>query len=193
MNTSLLDEFLAAYASVAGHACPAPDIDSAARYIAGVIDKTNAKCVALAQVGPRLHAAVAAHCAARGIKLLAPPYASATLPGYLDEADIGITGMSFAIAESGTLVEVAVDDATRLVSGLPRTHIGIVDANLIVPRLFDAAGRLRTLFLENPNNLAVSFISGPSRTGDIEMILTLGVHGPEHAHAVLLTGEQDES
>ena len=52
--------------------------------------------------------------------------------------------------------------------------------------LEDAAPRLRALFQENPRNCVVSFISGPSRTGDIEMILTLGVHGPETAHAIIV-------
>ena len=50
----------------------------------------------------------------------------------------------------------------------------------------DAAARLRTFFDQNPTNATVSFISGPSRTGDIHMRLTLGVHGPETTHAVVV-------
>jgi len=74
----------------------------------------------------------------------------------------------------------------RLASSLPDTHIGIVYASTLVPRLIDAAPKMREIFTAYPNNVTVSFISGPSRTGDIELILTLGVHGPEAAHAIII-------
>jgi L-lactate dehydrogenase complex protein LldG len=93
---------------------------------------------------------------------------------------------AFAIAETGTLVEFTTNDATRLVSTLPRVHIGVCRADAIVETLKDAAVLMRDFYTENPKGAVVTFISGPSRTGDIEMRLTLGVHGPEVAHAVVL-------
>jgi len=115
------------------------------------------------------------------------PFPAGELPGRIDCAPVGITGAVFAIAQSGTLVEIAADDAVRLVSSLPRTHIGVVYAKDIVPRFEDAAPILRELFSTHDAGCAVTFISGPSRTGDIELKLTLGVHGPEIAHAVVIT------
>ena len=56
----------------------------------------------------------------------------------------------------------------------------------LVATLRDAAGRVRTFYQQNPKHATVTFISGPSRTGDIEMRLTLGVHGPETTHAVVI-------
>ena len=115
------------------------------------------------------------------IRVLEPPYPAKGLPELLDAAQVGITGVDWGIAETSTLVEVCTDDAVRLVSGLPRTHIGILRASALVEKFTDAAAPLH-----HPENCSISFISGPSRTGDIEMILTLGVHGPERAHAIII-------
>ena len=104
-----------------------------------------------------------------------------------DRAEVGVTAAEFAIAETGTMVEVAENDANRLVSSLPRIHVCLVRTDALIGTLSDAAPLLREVFALHDKNCVVSFISGPSRTGDIEMKLTLGVHGPEFAHAVLVS------
>jgi len=118
--------------------------------------------------------------------VLKEPYAAQGLPDAIDSAQVGVTGIAFAIAQSGTLVEVAVNDAVRLVSALPRTYIGVVRKSTILDRFDEAAAEVRRISARHDGNLTISFISGPSRTGDIEMKLTLGVHGPEKAHAVII-------
>ncbi len=123
-----------------------------------------------------------------GIRVLRPPYAYEDLPLQLDQAQVGVSMADYAIAETGTLVEIATNDADRLVSSLPRIHVGVFDASTLLERLFDSAPRIRESFREHGDGCVVSFISGPSRTGDIELKLTLGVHGPEVAHAVILEG-----
>jgi L-lactate dehydrogenase complex protein LldG len=91
-----------------------------------------------------------------------------------------------AVAETGSLVEFATDDALRLVSALPRIHVGIFCARDLLATHKEAVAPIRNFFIENTQNATATFISGPSRTGDIEMRLTLGVHGPEVAHAVVI-------
>jgi L-lactate dehydrogenase complex protein LldG len=169
LPAALVPEFVEAFHAVRGHAHVAPNHDAAVAQIAAIVREAGATCVALA-----------------GVQVLGPSYESATLPLALDGPTIGITGMAFGIAQTGTLAEVCTDDAVRLVSGLPRTHIGVVYASDLAPTLHDAAPRLRALFTQHDANVTVSFISGPSRTGDIELVLTLGVHGPETAHAVII-------
>jgi len=185
---SLVDTFFRNYAAVAGEAHLARDWNAAAQAAAEIAAAGSPSCVALAGLPPDIHSSLAERCRGRGIEVLEPPFPAAELPGLLDRVPVGITGCAFAIAETGTLVEVCTNDAVRLVSALPRTHIGIVDAAEMVPRLRDAGPRLHRLFTGHGHNVVVSFISGPSRTGDIEMRLTLGVHGPEKAHAILVTG-----
>jgi len=87
-------------------------------------------------------------------------------------ADMGITGADFAIADTGTLVLLSDSNKPRLVSALPPIHIAILDRTNIVPDI-------HSLFLRITDSCScISFITGPSRTADIELNLTLGVHGP---------------
>lgn len=92
-------------------------------------------------------------------------------------ADIGISSCDFAVAESGTLAVLSKADHPRMVSLLPPVHVAVVGESQIVPDLFDLFERLQIRsFDEWPSNLAL--ITGPSKTGDIELQLTTGVHGP---------------
>jgi L-lactate dehydrogenase complex protein LldG len=101
----------------------------------------------------------------------------------LSKADLAVTRVDMLIAETGTMVITTRTDEARLASCLPRIHIGIVRGENIVQTLLNAAAYLRREF-ESPG--AVSFVSGPSRTADIEMKLILGVHGPHQVHAIIL-------
>lgn len=92
-------------------------------------------------------------------------------------AGIGISSVDCAIAETGTLMLCARPGRERVASLLPPLHVAIVERRQIVQDLFDAMGMLHERGLENlPSN--VTFITGPSKTGDIELQLTTGVHGP---------------
>lgn len=100
---------------------------------------------------------------------------------------VGITGCYCAIAETGTLMLVSGLDTPPSVSLLPETHIAVLRADAIVPSLEDALARLRREFSGMPP--AVNFISGPSRTADIEQTIVLGAHGPCRVHVVLLAAQ----
>ena len=96
--------------------------------------------------------------------------------------DVGITSAQAAIAETGTLVLDSARERNRLVSLVPPVHIAIVNASTIRATL----GEILTM-LKNDEELspAVTFITGPSRTGDIELILTIGVHGPQELYVII--------
>jgi len=189
MQPALVEEFAAAFEAVRGVAHRAATQAEAVQAAIAIMKQAGIRSAAAAALPEDFIDALAAACAAEGIALLRPPYAAADLPLALDGPEVGITAMAFGVAESGTMAEVCTEDSVRLVSGLPRTHIGIVQAGTLVPRLLDAAAPMREIFARHEKNVTVSFISGPSRTGDIELILTLGVHGPEFAHAIIVTEE----
>ena len=191
MPDTLIQTFKARFEALRGTVHLVSDWAAAAETILSVLRATGAERVALATLPEALHEALVDACSGEGIEVLKPPYAHETLPEAIDGADVGVSEAIFAIAQSGTLVEVAVDDAERLVSALPKVHIRIVAADEFVPLLQDAAPRLRSCFQEHKRNCVISFISGPSRTGDIEMILTLGVHGPGEAHAIVVGATGD--
>jgi L-lactate utilization protein LutC len=97
-------------------------------------------------------------------------------------ADIGITGVDYLIAETGSVVLSARPDHPRSLSLLPPIHIAVTRSEQIVPDLFDLLGPER--FSSLPSCLAL--ITGPSKTGDIELRLVTGVHGPGEVHVVLI-------
>ena len=158
----------------------------AAGIIADLCRRKEAGCIALAGLPDSLVELIRADCGP-DIEVLTEPYPAASLPLAIDRADIGVTAMEFAIAQSGTMVEVSDNDAVRLVSSLPATHFGILRESDIIDAYFDASERIREIINRSGDDVVISFISGPSRTGDIELKLTLGVHGPEEAHAIIIS------
>ncbi len=97
---------------------------------------------------------------------------------------VGITEVFCGIAETGTLMTLSGVHTPPVTSLLPETHIAVVHASQIVPSMEEAWQHLRDTPDYPPR--AVNFISGPSRTSDIEQTLTLGAHGPYRVHIVLL-------
>jgi L-lactate dehydrogenase complex protein LldG len=97
---------------------------------------------------------------------------------------IGITGCCCAIAETGTLVFLTGADSPTATFLLPETHVAIVRADQVVAAMEDAFDRIRSERGALPR--AVNFVSGPSRTGDIEQTIVLGAHGPRRLHIVLV-------
>ncbi len=97
---------------------------------------------------------------------------------------VGITGAFCAIAETGTLMTLSGAGTPATVSLLPETHIAIVPASRIVRGMEEAWALARTELGSLPR--AVNFISGPSRTADIEQTVTVGAHGPYRVHIILV-------
>ncbi len=96
---------------------------------------------------------------------------------------VGVTGCFCAIAETGTLMLLSGPDTPAAASLLPETHIAVVETARIVPFMEDAWALLRAERGRLPR--AVNFVSGPSRTADIEQTVTMGAHGPYRVHIVL--------
>ena len=97
---------------------------------------------------------------------------------------VGITGACCAIAETGTLVTLSGSATPASVSLLPETHIAVLPESRIVRDMEDAWALIRREHGVLPR--AVNFISGPSRTADIEQTVTLGAHGPYRVHIIVL-------
>jgi len=97
--------------------------------------------------------------------------------------DVGITSADYALADTGSLVLLTESAESRLLSLLPPCHIAVIGRSKIVPSLDDV---FRTRALPGETSSAVTIVTGPSRTGDIEMRLVRGVHGPGEVHVVII-------
>ncbi|MDW8360120.1 MAG: lactate utilization protein [Candidatus Caldarchaeum sp.] len=104
----------------------------------------------------------------------------------LKRVDAGISTAVAAVAETGTLVEAAYDDVERLTSSFPKIHIVFVKASTVVAKVEELSGLIRRTF-QNARQATVTFISGPSRSGDIEQRIVVGLHGPHVVGAVVLS------
>jgi L-lactate dehydrogenase complex protein LldG len=106
----------------------------------------------------------------------------------LEPAPVCISGVACAIAESGSLALRHGPGRPRLASLLAPAHIAVVRREQLVRGLGEALARLRAehgeALFEGTSNL--TFITGPSRTADIEMTLSLGIHGPPELHVVII-------
>lgn len=102
------------------------------------------------------------------------------------QADMGITGVDYAIAETGTCVLLAGRGVSRLVSLLPPVHVAVVERGQVLPSLDELFTLRRREFLRGNLGSYMNLISGPSRSADIEYTLVRGVHGPGEVHMVLI-------
>ena len=95
--------------------------------------------------------------------------------------DVGVSTAQAGIAETGTLVLDSACERHRLVSLVPPVHIAVVNASAIVETLGEALAILH----KKEVSPAITFITGPSRTADIELTLAIGVHGPRELYVIV--------
>jgi L-lactate dehydrogenase complex protein LldG len=106
----------------------------------------------------------------------------------LASADAGVTWAVNGLAMEGALLEIVYDDSFKLASSLPIIHIAMMESSSIIRDLSEALPLIGDAISKSPpaRKPIISFISGPSKTGDIEMRLLYGVHGPHTVHVILL-------
>jgi len=124
------------------------------------------------------------------------PGAEGEIVSAIAEAHIGFTGANAIIAETGTIAILEEHGNARLVSNLPPVHVCVAGIDKLYPRMDDALAALRAASIFGTGrNLAayLSFISGPSKTGDIGCELVPGIHGPGEVHVILLDNGRTEA
>ncbi|HEY7687750.1 MAG TPA: LUD domain-containing protein [Dongiaceae bacterium] len=110
--------------------------------------------------------------------------------GATDGSDeVSVTGGYAGIAETGTLMLASGADRPTTLNFLPETHIVVLPADRVVGALEQAWARLRGDVGAGNMPRTVNFITGPSRSADIEQTLQMGAHGPRRLHIVIVDGE----
>ena len=117
-------------------------------------------------------------CDDQGIELI-----SDNLRDHLAGIDIGFTMVDFRIADTGTLVLNCVDENLRLATMISEIHLAVLPLSRLKASALDLTSELQQFMAKQPNYLA--FITGASRTADIERVLAIGVHGPLEVHVLL--------
>ncbi|SDM15667.1 lactate utilization protein C [Bacillus sp. OK048] len=104
-----------------------------------------------------------------------------------EHANVGITISEITLVESGTVVMFSDKDRGRTVSFLPATSIMLIPKSSLVPRMTQAAVKIREMH-QNTGHIpsCINFITGPSNSADIELNLVVGVHGPIKATYIVI-------
>ncbi len=175
----VIERFAEALTAVAGHCAVVADEVQAAEVLRHIIERTKAVRIALSdsilvqRVVEKLD---------RNLELLANPSAAE-----LFDCDIGITSAQWAVAETGTLVLESERERHRLVSLVPAVHIALIEATSIRHTLEEVLEGINESGREGLSR-TVTFITGPSRTSDIELTLAIGVHGPAELYVIIVEG-----
>jgi L-lactate dehydrogenase complex protein LldG len=104
-------------------------------------------------------------------------------------AQLGVTGADLVLAETGTLILLSGSGRPRSTSLLPDVHVAVFGRDRLVETLEQVGVMLEALHVDPDRAMSgamINFITGPSRTADIELTLTRGVHGPKEVHAIFV-------
>jgi len=155
--------------------------ETTARIVTQLVEQVGAKLITLEQRNFTGRREIVSALTAAGVRV-----AGETIDDdVLFSADVGIISVRWAIAETGSLVVAAGPESRRMISLAPPICIAIVAQKQILPDLLDWVHRQRPGD-EGPIPSQQVLITGPSKTGDIELHPVVGMHGPEQLHAVLV-------
>jgi len=176
-NVSLIERFRENLVSIGGNCSVVSSTQKAAQAVRTIIENVKVRHIAVSDA-PLVEKTV------EFLKTDAEFLTNASATA-LFECDVGITSAQWAIAETGTLVLESEKEFNRLTSLVPPVHICLLEAKRMRQTLGEI---LLILNADGRENLSrtVTFITGPSRTSDIELTLAIGVHGPAELHAIVI-------
>ncbi len=178
----MLNQFVEALKKVGGQVAEVATAREAAAYIAARADGA----VLLPPQSSLERAGLAAALEAEGVTVVKDSWRE-----HAPTAGAGVTGVNFALADTGSLVLDSTAESLRLTTTLPERHFALLDPCKILTDSLAAIPYLRGFHERAPRNY-LAYITGPSRTADIERVLTIGVHGPRELHVLLLSGLSDD-
>ncbi len=175
-NRTELEVFQQALEAVSGRCVIADSEDEAVLAIQRIIDASKARRVTVSDAPLVRKILARVKTEADFLELPSQPE--------LFDCDMGITGAQWAIAETGTLVLESEHERSRLASLVPPLHVAIIESS----RIRRTMSEVLELIKHDDVGLsrAVTFITGPSRTSDIELTLAIGVHGPGELHVIVI-------
>jgi L-lactate dehydrogenase complex protein LldG len=166
---------------VAAVVSPVASLEEAITYAVNVTVEEGGTTIAAPGMDEGVREALGKACAEKGITLL-----GATLRQQMTTIHTAFTWADHGIADTGTLVLNSDSEELRIATMLCETHVAVLPNEKVVPSMDDLEGYMTDHFKKGAGYVA--FITGPSRTADIERILTIGVHGPERLHILMAEG-----
>ena len=166
-DAALLDTFAERLRAVDGEVATAAGVAAARDHITALCTEAGGGVVATEEAAP-----------------YAPPDAGrAAEPESIARAACGISVARLGVAETGSVLLAPASRQDRLIAVLPPLHVVVLHNAVLYASLDDAAAEMRTLM---EAGAYASLVTGPSRTADIERVITVGAHGPATVHVLLM-------
>jgi L-lactate utilization protein LutC len=177
----LLTQFVEALTRAGGKVYVVPSDGSALRKILELVQASGGRRLLLGRSPVLDRLPLHEHLSAMGLEITTmDSLTPATSRDTCFAAEVGVTGVRALVAETGSLAIEACPEEPRSLSLLPLVHIAVAERPQLLPDLFDLFNRT------DPMPSCLTLITGPSKTGDIELRLVTGVHGPGELHVVLI-------
>ncbi len=157
-------------------------ISQALEYVVNLNKEKNLKTLACPDLAQEDRDKMMALCKSADQDLLEEP-----LQNQASSLDTSLTWVDFGIAETGTLMLASDSEEIRIATMLAKIHIAMLPVSKIRPDTNAIEAELNDI-LKKDSPSYTAFITGPSRTADIERVLAIGVHGPVELHLLLIKG-----
>lgn len=186
MTTDLVQQFAEALGAVGGRAHGPLPVDEALELLVELCrERAGGAAVALSTGDPVIaELGVAERLAAGGLDVLTP--GDVFWRERLAEAGVGVTGAVAGVAASGTVGIACGPGAPRATSLVPPAHICLVFRGTMVEDLAEALRRCSPTAAATRLPSGLVWVSGPSRSADLELVLTIGVHGPGSVDVIVV-------
>lgn len=191
---SLVDRFRKEFERVSGEIILSSDAFAAVDAILRFIEKEGVGSVVIShhEICHRLSLLEQLSAALPQVKFLTEninsedSFQRARLKDQMSRVPLSITGIDYLIADIGTMVTIAHPQASRQISLLPQIHMVLATPDQIRLNMAELFEEIRAQHGERLPGSAITLITGPSRSADIEKVLIKGVHGPTRLVAVLI-------
>ncbi len=155
-------------------------IEDAFQYTVNITKEQGGQTVAATGLTAKEQNLLKKQCETSGLSLLKFP-----LRPHANEIHTSLTPVDWGIAETGTLVLDSTSEDVRIATMLAETHVAVLPASKIKPDSASLENELNAV-LKTDASLYYAFITGASRTADIERVLAIGVHGPQELHILIM-------
>ena len=160
---------------------------AALEHALALVKQSGASRLGVADLGGELNGFLQEAAHSQGVELISAGDDRGRVEA-IEPLPAGLTRAELAVAQVGALIQVARSGGGRLLSLMPPLHVALLHTDDVLPAMDDLP-----LALQDPKRFpegmppAVSIMGGPSKTGDIEAVIVLGVHGPGRVEVVIWT------
>ncbi|MEW5909616.1 MAG: lactate utilization protein [Thermodesulfobacteriota bacterium] len=184
-STDLINGFKQKARNVSAFISDVETLDSAFSHAVELTVQQGGKTLAAASFSPKEMILLKHQCESKGVELLSEPFRLCA-----DKIHTALTRMDWGIAETGSLLLDSSRENVRIATMLSETHVTLIQRSRIVPDARALETEIDRILKQNqPAYLA--WITGASRTADIERVLAIGVHGPKELHILIMKDPEE--